>query len=87
MIDEELSRAIRAFVGATVPARRHERLPADVPAERVDAVLALIDGEGPGDEELWAWGDRMAERVREAHPELSEDAVQAIEALIAFEWR
>lgn len=87
VIDETLSRAVRDFVGEAVPARRYEQLPAEVPRERIDGILAIVDSEGPGSEDLWEWGDRMAERARQAHPELNEDAVHAIESLITFDWR
>lgn len=82
-----LSRAVREFVGVTVPARRYEHLPAEVPREYIDGILALVDSDRPGGEDLSRWADRMAERLRAAHPELSEDAVQAITSLITFEWR
>lgn len=82
-----MSRAIREFVGEAVPARRYEQLPGEVSGDRIDGILAIVDSEGPGSEDFGEWGDRMAERVPQAHPELSEEAVHAIESLITFEWR
>lgn len=82
-----MSRAIREFVGEAVPARRYEHLPGEVSGDRIDGILAIVDSECPGSEDFGEGGARMAERVRQAHPELDEDAVHALESLVTFEWR
>lgn len=87
----DLSGGIIAFVGwdtdAALPGRHPERIQDLVLRERVLEVIAHADSEEPGSQDLWEWGKGVGRRLGSEYPELSQGAIDAIVALITFEWR
>ncbi|HKP05791.1 MAG TPA: hypothetical protein VJU58_00930 [Microbacterium sp.] len=91
MIDEVLSKAVITYVGydtdAALPGRHPERIADGDLRREVLAIVAAVDREEPGDQGLWVWGAEVATRVGEKYPQLSPEALDALKALITFEWR
>lgn len=91
MIDEALSRAIVTYVGydtdTAIPGRHPDRIPDADLRRRVLDIVAAVDREEPGSQGLWAWGAEVAAKTSALHPELSAEALDALKALITFEWR
>ncbi|QEW02332.1 hypothetical protein [Microbacterium lushaniae] len=93
MVDDILSTAVLAYVGfdrdAAVPGRFPARIDDPELRRRVVDIVAEVDADaGPGTgENLSAWGDALAAGVRERHPELSDEALAALKALLTFEYR
>lgn len=82
-----------AYVGfdrdAAVPGRFPARIDDPALRQRVVDIVAGVDAEADPRtaENLSAWGDALVAGVRERHPELSEEALAAVKALLTFESR
>jgi hypothetical protein len=52
-------------------------------------LVAEVDAVRPGEDarDLFAWAESRRAEVATAHPELSDEALIALRALISFEWR
>ncbi|MBW9110542.1 hypothetical protein JNB63_06265 [Microbacterium trichothecenolyticum] len=91
MIDEALSSAVITYVGydtdTAIPGRHPDRIADEGLRREVLAIVATVDREEPGDQGLWVWGSEVAKRVGEQYPQLSSEALDALKALITFEWR
>lgn len=93
MADSQLSGAVLTYVGydrdASVPGRFPSRIEDADLRRRVLEIIAEVDAEADPStaHDLSAWGDDLAARAGERHPELSADALQAIKALLTFEYR
>ncbi|WP_157428448.1 hypothetical protein [Agromyces salentinus] len=93
MIDFALSDAVVAYVGfdgeSAVPGRHRDRIADPVLQERVAQVVNHAELREPGNEAqgVLAWAQQRRDAVGRAHPELSGRALDAICALISFEWR
>lgn len=90
-MNQDLSKGIISFVGwgtgATLPGRHPERIEDPHLKHQVLAVISQADEEKPGDQDLWVWAAWVGEKLSSTHPEISQDAIEAIIALITFEWR
>ncbi|WP_448719991.1 hypothetical protein [Microbacterium natoriense] len=91
MTDLPFSRAVIAYVGwdtdAALPGRHPERIPDASMRDRVLDVIKMVDAEEPGYRGLWEWGREVGDNVSSRFPQLSKEAVDAVVALISFEWR
>lgn len=99
MVDEELSRAVLAYVGS--PGRLGDRSPEDrvidVVGERAGPDLApcprLLEDLNHADPPLWAAesvaeiGHRAEGWLGSRHPELSREASRALANQFAFDWK
>lgn len=90
-MDELLSRAVIAYVGwdtdVALPGRYPERVADGLLKDRVLEIIALVDAEELGSQSLWEWGREIGGKVSSRFPQLSEDAVVALVALITLDWR
>lgn len=93
MSSSDLSAGVVAFVGfdrdASVPGRFPARIADPALRERVLAVFRDVDADADPSQavRLSEWGDDLAARAHSRYPELSEDALKAIKALLTFEYR
>ena len=91
MIDEALSNAVITYVGydtdTAIPRRHPDRIAHGGLRRAVLAIVAEVDREQPGDQGLWVWGAEVSKRVGEKHPQLSVEALDALTALVTFDWR
>ncbi|MFL0412382.1 hypothetical protein ACH0AH_14550 [Microbacterium paludicola] len=88
---QNLSEGVLAYVGydgdAAVPGRCPSRVD-DAIGTRVREVISYADEHRPGEgEELFEWANRVSREVGGRFPELDEQALIAIRALVSFEWR
>lgn len=91
MNQNDLNNAIVSYVGwdtdAALPGRYPERIEDAGLKRQVLAVISQADAEEPGNQDLWVWGRQVGAKLSSEHPELSQEAIEAIIALITFEWR
>lgn len=91
MRDEIVSKAVIAYVGwdtdAALPGRHPERIADGSLKDHVLEIIAMVDAEEPGSQGLWEWGREVGDKVSSRFPGLSTEAVDALVALITFEWR
>lgn len=90
--DEELSAAVLTYVGfdrdSAVPGRHLDRIADGQLRSRVMALISEVDSlPGDGSQDLFAWAEQRRVAIAEAHPELTDDALIALRALLSFEWR
>lgn len=91
MKDERLSAAFLSYVGwdtdATLPGRHPDRIADGSLKNRALEVIAMVDAEKPGRQGLQEWGLEVGDKTRTLFPGLSREAIDALVALVAFEWR
>ena len=88
----ELSAGVIAYTGFgtdAIPGHHPERIADPAVRAQVVAIMQEVNAIRPGDDarDLFAWGERQRTIVGERHPELSERALDAVRALLTFEWR
>jgi hypothetical protein len=99
VVDEWLSRAVIAYVGepgqldALTPEQRVVDVVGDAAVDlvpRVQAILAELDTVDPplyNVATLAEMSDRVDGFLRERHPELTTDAIQAVQNRYTYDWR
>jgi len=89
--DASLSEAVITFVGwdteAALPGRHPERVTNPEIRRRVLEVVATVDEEVSAAQGHWDWTLATGRNIEAQHPDLSSDAIDAILALITYEWR
>jgi hypothetical protein len=92
-VDEALSSGVLTYVGfdrdSSLPGRHPGRIEDPELRQRVVDLVAEVDAVRPGEDarDLFAWAESRRAEVATAHPELSDEALIALRALISFEWR
>jgi len=94
--DENLSRAVTAFVWGEPPRPWPSSDPAavtrlfgDAAAELVERITALLAelNQIPPDDDLIVYGDRLERILQANHPELNRPAREALATRYAYAWR
>lgn len=92
-IDEALSAGVLSYVGfdrdSSLPGRHPGRIEPPELRQRVIDLIAEVDEVRPGEgaRDLSAWAESRRVEVATAHPELSDEALVALRALVSFTWR
>jgi hypothetical protein len=55
--------------------------------DRAVEVIAMVDAEKPGRQGLWEWVLEVDDKARTRFPGRSREAIDALVALVTFEWR
>ena len=90
-VDERLSAAVLTYVGydgvSAIPGHHPERIVDQEIRDRARAIVSFVNEKTPSSQGLSQWGMELRAEIHDEHPELNNDAVTALVALLTFQWR